>query len=140
MAGESGGGGEGEGEEEEAGDEEEQSSEVEEPAVEEKVVVPKPKVEEKQPKESQQVSPKELDNLTLNFTTNLNNYFKSVSDNFSSKISVLETKLSNKSIDFDNMNISSLQILVKNGLIEIESNYTKNNLIITDYSSISIFN
>ena len=57
------------GEDEETG-EEEQSSEVEEPtenAVEEKVEI------EEKPRESQ-LSPKELDNLTLTFTNNLNNY------------------------------------------------------------------
>jgi hypothetical protein len=50
-----------------------------------------------------QTSSKDLDNLTSSFTNNLNSYFQTLTDDFSSKISILETKLSNKSDEFDKM-------------------------------------
>jgi len=50
-----------------------------------------------------QTSSKDLDHLTSNFTSNLNNYFQTLTGDFSSKISVLETKLSNKSDELTKM-------------------------------------
>jgi len=50
-----------------------------------------------------QTSSKDLDHLTSNFTSSLNNYFQTLTGDFSSKISVLETKLSNKSDELTKM-------------------------------------
>jgi hypothetical protein len=50
-----------------------------------------------------QTSSKDLDNLTSDFTNNLNSYFQTLTNDYCSKISILETKLSNKSLDFDKM-------------------------------------
>jgi hypothetical protein len=52
---------------------------------------------------SKQTSSKDLDNLTSGFTNNLNSYFQTLTNDFSSKISILETKLSNKSDEFVKM-------------------------------------
>jgi hypothetical protein len=52
---------------------------------------------------STQTSSKDLDNLTSGFTNNLNSYFQTLTNDFSSKISILETKLSNKSDEFVKM-------------------------------------
>jgi hypothetical protein len=50
-----------------------------------------------------ETSSKDLDHLTSDFTSNLNNYFQTLTCDFSSKISILETKLSNKSDEFVKM-------------------------------------
>ena len=52
---------------------------------------------------STQTSSKDLDNLTSGFTNNLNSYFQTLTNDFSSKISILETKLSNKSGEYVKM-------------------------------------
>lgn len=44
-----------------------------------------------------------LDNITTEFTKNLNFYFQSVNNDFSNKISILETQLSNKTKDYNDM-------------------------------------
>lgn len=45
----------------------------------------------------------DLNILTSNFTNNLNSYFQTLTNDYCTKISILETKLSNKSLDFEKM-------------------------------------
>ena len=52
---------------------------------------------------STQTSSKDLDHLTSGFTNNLNSYFQTLTNDYCTKISILETKLSNKSLDFEKM-------------------------------------
>ena len=70
---------------------EEVEGDVDETVVTENVVV------------STQTSSKDLDHLTSNFTNNLNSYFQTLTNDYCTKISILETKLSNKSLDFEKM-------------------------------------
>ena len=53
--------------------------------------------------EEVKVSNDDLNNLTSNFTNNLNSYFQTLTNDYCAKISILENKLSNKSLDFDKM-------------------------------------
>ena len=45
----------------------------------------------------------DLNILTSGFTNNLNSYFQTLTNDYCTKISILETKLSNKSLDFEKM-------------------------------------